>query len=88
MTRKYGTRQDVWNEACTMTRGGLTKDKLMLSKTGKIVSKAKSESAKANYAKFGFTKRKEEVVAPPVEEKKSRRGRRKKAVKKAEQNDK
>ena len=69
MPRKYGTREDVWNDVCTMTRGGLTKDKLMLSKTGKIVSKAKSESAKANYAKFGFTKREEKVEPEQKKEK-------------------
>ena len=71
--RKYGTRQDVWSETCTMTRGGLTKADLMLSKTGKIVSKKKSEAAKASYQKFGFAKRKEEEPAPEPKKKKRRR---------------
>ena len=35
--RKYGTRSEVYNGECEKTRGGLTKDDLMLSKTGKIV---------------------------------------------------
>ena len=44
--RKYGSRQEVWDNLCTMTRGGLTKDDLMMSKTNKIVSKKKSMAAK------------------------------------------
>merc|ERR1712217_901809 len=34
----------------TKTTGGLTKDKLTKSKTGKIVSKARSQAAKKRYA--------------------------------------
>ena len=74
--RKYGTRADVWSDTCTMTRGGLTKDDLMLSKNGKIVSKKKSLAAKASYEKFGFAKRKEEQKEEP--QKKRRRKRKKK----------
>ena len=76
MTRKFGTRSEVWEDACTMTRGGLTKNDLMLSKTGRIVSKKKSEAAKVAYTQFGFRKRQEEAV-----EKKVRKRRKKKAIK-------
>ena len=74
VNRKYGTRSEVWEDVATMTRGGLTKENLILSKGGKIVSKKKSEAAKANYASFGFNKRKEE------EPKKKKRRRTKKKV--------
>ena len=57
MVKKFGTRQQVWDEECTMTRGGLSKDDLVLSKAGRIVSKKKSEAARASYQKFGFQKR-------------------------------
>ena len=78
--RKYGSRQDVWDSVCTMTRGGLTKDDLMLSKNGKIVSKRKSEAAKAAYDKFGFNKRKvEEQKKEEKKEEKKKRRRKKKA---------
>lgn len=56
MGRKYGTRQEVYDGASEMTRGGLKKDDLLVSR-GKIVSKKKSEAAKASYAKYGFKKR-------------------------------
>jgi hypothetical protein len=77
--RKYGTRHEVFDlGTAVMTRGGLKKDDLMLSRTGKIVSKRKSEAAAANYKLHGFAKR---VEAPPPEEKKRRvRRQRKKTV--------
>ena len=62
--KKYGSRQEVWNNEAEKTRGGLQKDDLILSKTGRIVSKKKSLAAAASYAKFGFQKR----AAPVVEE--------------------
>lgn len=70
--RKYGTRQDVWDNVCQMTRGGLTKDDLIF-KNGKLVSKRKSEAAKAAYEKFGFNKREEQKVEEPVKKKRKRR---------------
>ena len=82
MVKRYGTRNDVFEGLAEKTRGGLDKDDLMLSKTGKIVSKKKSMAAKASYDKFGFSKRLEKVEEEnPVEEekpKKKRRSRRKK----------
>ena len=81
--RKYGNRQDVFNGEAEKTRGGLTKDDLMLSKTGKIVSKKKSIAAAESYKKFGFKKRELEPVEEKQEEqpKKKRRRRKKKTNK-------
>jgi hypothetical protein len=59
-----------------MTRGGLTKDDLVLSKSNRLVSKKKSEAARAAYAKFGFKKR--EAPKPEQPEKPKRKRRRKK----------
>ena len=71
--RRYGTRFEVFDsETAEMTRGGLKKADLMMSRSGKIVSKKKSESAKALYEKFGFSKR---TVKKPT---KKKRGRKKK----------
>ena len=78
MVRKFGTRTEVMDDLCQMTRGGLQKSDLIVSKNGKIVSKKKSEAAKKNYETFGFAKRK----AP--EEKTKKRKRRKKKVEKTE----
>lgn len=61
--RKYGDRQSVYDGLSEMTRGGLKKDDLMLSRNGKIVSKKKSERAKSDYAKYGFAKRKKKKNA-------------------------
>jgi len=73
--RRYGTRFEVYDsETAEMTRGGLRKADLMMSRSGKIVSKKKSESAKALYEKFGFNKR---VVEKP--KKKSKKKKKKKS---------
>ena len=72
--KKYGDRMSVFEGRCKMTRGGLTKKDLIVSKSGKIVSKKKSERAKENYSKYGFKKRKQE----PDEPKKLRKRRKKK----------
>ena len=62
--RKFGSRSEVYDlQTAEQTRGGLTKDMLTLSRTGKIVSKKKSEAAKTMYKKWGFKKR----AAPPPE---------------------
>ena len=53
--RKYGTRAEVFDlGTAEMTRGGLRKEDLILSRTGKIVSKKKSASARENFLKYGF----------------------------------
>ncbi len=54
MPKKYGTRSEVFDEQAMQTRGGLQKEDLMVSRTGKIVSKKKSEMAKQAYARWGF----------------------------------
>ena len=78
--KKYGSRQDVYDGVCQMTRGGLTKEDLLL-KNGRLVSKKKSEAAKAAYEKYGFAKRKEpEPEVPPPAPKKKRRKRKSKKV--------
>ena len=72
--RRYGSRSEVFDSGVAeMTRGGLRKEDLMLSRTGKIVSKKKSASAKALYAEFGFSKR---TKPEPVKQTKKRRKRR------------
>ena len=80
MVKRYGTRNDVFEGLAEKTRGGLTRDDLMLSKTGKIVSKKKSLAAKASYEKYGFSKRLEKVEEEPVveEEKPKKKKRRRK----------
>jgi len=76
--RKYGTRDEVFSlGTAELTRGGLRKADLALSRTGKIVSRKKQESARANYEKYGFAKRVAEV-AP--EKKKWKKRRKKKKV--------
>jgi hypothetical protein len=70
--RRYGTRDEVWANTARQTRGGLTRDKLMLSRSGRLVSKLKSEQARENYKKFGFKKRE---VPEPEKKKKVRRSR-------------
>ena len=86
MVKKFGTRQQVWDEECTMTRGGLSKDDLVLSKAGRIVSKKKSEAARASYQKFGFQKRargkdeEKEEVEDQHKPKKRRRRKKKKLL--------
>ena len=76
--KKYGDRISVWEGLASMTRGGLTKDDLVMSKNGKLVSKKKSEIAKRNYEQFGFAKRKApepepEVIEPPKKKRKRRK---------------
>jgi len=44
--KKRGTREQVWNGEAHSTSGGLTRNDLMISNTGKIVSKKASEKSK------------------------------------------
>jgi hypothetical protein len=76
--RKYGTRSEVWEGIAQQTRGRLTKDKLVLSRNGRIVSKRKSEMAKITYLEHKFAKRTPKVEPEP--EKPKRKRRRKKKV--------
>ena len=88
--RKYGTRSEVYDlKTCYMTRGGLTAEDLTLSRSGKIVSKKKQESARLAYKEFGFAKRvkpiKEEGGGVEEPKKKRRRVRKKKVKAKNEE---
>ena len=74
--RKYGTRAEVFDlGTAEMTRGGLRKEDLVMSRTGKIVSKKKSASARENFLKYGFKKREEEETpkAPPKKRRRKRK---------------
>ena len=44
----YGTRQEVWAGEADKTRGGLSKEDLMLNKRNKLVSKKRSALAQNN----------------------------------------
>ena len=80
--RKYGTRNQVGDGEAQMTRGMLTKDDLIMSSNGRLVSKKKSEAAKKNYKMFGFQKRtKEEEKEPEPEAPPPKRKRRKRKKK-------
>jgi hypothetical protein len=71
--RRYGTRDEVWSGMAEKTRGGLTRDKLILSRTGRLVSKVKSEQARANYKQYGFKKRETVKVAKKVRRKRKKK---------------
>ena len=47
MTLATGSRREVWNGEAVKTSGGLRKKHLIKRKDGRIVSKRKSEMAKA-----------------------------------------
>ena len=84
MVKRYGTRNDVFEGIAEKTRGGLTREDLMLSKTGKIVSKKKSLAAKASYEKFGFAKRQKDEENKPVQEEEKPKKRKRRRKKKEE----
>ena len=75
--RKFGTRSEVWEGTAKQTRGKLQKGDLVMSRSGRIVSKRKSELAKKSYAAYGFKPRK----AAPKEQQKKKVRRRKKPKK-------
>ena len=63
MVKKFGTRQQVWDEECTMTRGGLSKDDLVLSKAGRIVSKKNQKNGGAEKRKSFLKMNKYELLS-------------------------
>jgi hypothetical protein len=73
MPKKFGSRSEVYDEHAEMTRGGLRKADLLVSRTGRIVSKKKSEMARTAYEKYGFNKRVAEKTAEEPKKKKRRR---------------
>ena len=82
--RRYGSRYEVFDtQTALQTRGGLKKEDLMLSRTGKIVSRKKSLAAKKLYEEYGFNKRTRPEPKPkkksPPKAKKPRKKRTKKA---------
>ena len=83
--KKYGDRQAVFNGEAEKTRGGLTKDDLMVSRTGRIVSKKKSLAAAESYKKFGFKKRVQEEEKVVEEEKPKKKRKRKSKAKKSDE---
>lgn len=50
-----GQRRQVWEGRAQKTRGGLTKADLKVSKSGKIVSKAKSSAGRKMYKANGLS---------------------------------
>ena len=55
-----GSRAQVWHGTAYKTTGGLTKDKLLMNKHGRIVSKKKhqTEKKRGQLAKLGFKPKK------------------------------
>ena len=81
MVKKFGTRSEVYDELAERTRGGLAKADLIVSRTGKIVSKKKSEMARKSFLEFGFKKRlKAEEKEAPAPKKRTRKRRRKSTI--------
>lgn len=54
MSKKVGSKLEVWNRVAEKTAGGLKIVDLVKNKRGKIVSKKQSESAKKNFEKRGL----------------------------------
>ena len=82
-----GSRRQVWNGTAHHTSGGLTRDKLFMTKNGRIVSKSKHLTAKkeqrlrkagygAKKGKFGF------VLLNGKKGKTMKKGRKSKSMKK------
>lgn len=77
-----GTRAQVWHGTAKKTSGGLTKPRLMKNKAGRIVSRAKHNSAKKEMrlVKYGYGTKKGEfgMVKLGSRKRKSRRNKSKK----------
>lgn len=52
VVKKVGTRLEVWNGKAIKTKGGLTKDMLVRNSAGAIVSKARSDAARARLSEY------------------------------------
>ena len=74
-----GTRAQVWHGTAKHTSGGLTKTDLMQNKAGRIVSRAKHNTAKREMrlVKFGYGTKKGEFGFVKLGSHKKRRGSRK-----------
>ena len=64
--KKHGTREEVWIGSVLSTKGGLTKDKLMLNTKGKLVSKARAEAARARFLKMKTKKDSKIAAKEPI----------------------
>ena len=80
-----GSRAQVWHGTAYKTSGGLTKDKLMMNKHGRIVSRSKHATAKREkrLEKAGYKTQKGKFGAVKVSPKKSPKKSRKSAKKSA-----
>lgn len=78
-----GSRAQVWHGTAYKTSGGLPKDKLMMNKHGRIVSRSKHVTAKREkrLEKAGYKTQKGKfgaVKSSPKKSRKSRKSRRRK----------
>ena len=78
-----GTRAEVMHGTAYKTSGGLTKEKLVYSKTGRIVSKSKHITAKSEkrLQRFGYTAKKGHFGPVKMSESRVNRKSRKKSRK-------
>jgi hypothetical protein len=78
-----GTRAEVMHSTAYKTSGGLTKEKLVYSKSGRIVSRSKQLSAKSEkrLQKYGYTAKKGHFGPVKISESRVKRMSRKKSRK-------
>ena len=78
-----GTRAQVWHGTAKKTSGGLTKNNLMKNKAGRIVSKAKHNTAKREMrlVKYGYGTKKGEFGMVKLGKSRGRKSRRNKSKK-------
>ena len=50
--KKRGSKEEVYNGAALKTKGGLTKDKLIMNKRNKVVSKARADRGHQLYKDY------------------------------------
>jgi hypothetical protein len=82
-TQTVGTRAQVWHGTAKKTSGGLMKTNLMKNKSGRIVSKAKHNTAKREMrlVKYGYGTKKGEFGMVKLGKSKGRKSRRNKSRK-------
>jgi hypothetical protein len=87
----FGSRQQVWNGTSYKTEGLLTRDKLMMNKWGRIVSKKKHATAKKEqlqgkrlFKNYTARKGKFGAVKKGTKARRARKSRAKKSRKKAQ----
>ena len=78
--KTYGSRAQVWHGTAYKTAGGLTKDKIMMNKHGRVVSRKKHNTAKKEkrLEKAGYKTKKGQFGSFKVgKDKKAKKGTRK-----------